>query len=119
MTDTAPPETTSGDADQVRVPDPASAPDPVRARAVRRLKKKRDLATHVLVYVLVNVVLVIIWAITSNGGFFWPVFPIAFWGIGVVMNAWDVFHSGDFSDAEIDREVARMQGQKPAKMSKS
>lgn len=112
MSDTAPPDTPSSGLDR------ASASDPVRARAVRRLKKKRDLATHVLVYVLVNTVLVIIWAITSNGGFFWPVFPIAFWGIGVVMNAWDVFHSQDFSDAEIDREIARMQRQDYPKPSK-
>ena len=51
--------------------------------------------------------MVVIWSMTS-GGFFWPAFPMAAWGIGVVMNAWDVWQ-GDFSEADIEREVARLQ----------
>lgn len=82
--------------------------DPVRALALRRLKKKRDLAGHVLVYTMVNGFLVIVWALTSSG-FFWPIFPIAGWGIGLVMNVWDVWHGDDFSDAQIAREMARIQ----------
>jgi hypothetical protein len=81
--------------------------DPLEARARRRLKQKRDFAGHLLVYIMVNGFLVIIWAITS-GGFFWPVFPIVGWGIGVVMNAWDVWRNDDFTDAEIHREMARL-----------
>jgi hypothetical protein len=82
--------------------------DPVRAQALRRLKKKRDLAAHVLVFTLVNGFFVIIWAFTSSG-FFWPVFPIAGWGIGLIMNAWDVWRGDDFSDAEVAREIARLE----------
>jgi hypothetical protein len=29
--------------------------------------------------------------VTSGHGFFWPMFPIAFWSIGMIMNAWDVY----------------------------
>ena len=80
----------------------------LRERALKRLKKRRDFKGHVLVYLLVNTFLVIVWAMTS-AAFFWPIFPIVGWGIGVVMNAWDVWRGDDFSDEEIERELARMQ----------
>jgi hypothetical protein len=57
-------------------------------KAVRRLRKRRDFRGHVLVYLLVNTFLVVIWVVNGGHGFFWPVFPIAGWGIGVIMNAW-------------------------------
>ena len=76
----------------------------LRERAIRRLKKKRDLQGHVIVYVLVNTFIVIIWAMT-NSGFFWPIFPIVGWGIGVVMNAWDVYRSDEPEEDEIRREM--------------
>ena len=39
-----------------------------------------------------------IWALASRDTFFWPIFPLVFWGIGVVMNAWDAYLAGDFSE---------------------
>lgn len=82
--------------------------DPVRDRAIKRLKKRHDFMTHLLVYVLVNSFIVVIWAITNSGGFFWPVFPIVAWGIGLVMNAWDVWHPAEFGEDQIRQEVGRM-----------
>lgn len=86
-----------------------SAPDTTRERAVKRLKKRRDFVGHVIVFVLVNSALVIVWALTSSG-FFWPMFPMIFWGIGVVMNAWDLWRGDDFSEDQIDREMQRIAG---------
>ena len=76
-----------------------------RDRAVEQLKKRRDFRGHLLVYVLVNAFLVVIWAITGEHGFFWPVFVIGAWGIGVVMNAWDVYWRRDITEADIQREL--------------
>jgi uncharacterized membrane protein len=81
--------------------------DDLRARAVTRLKKKRDFKAHVLAYVLVNTMLVVIWALTDDGGFFWPIFPLMGWGIGVVFNAWDAY-GRDANEEEIAREMARI-----------
>src|SRR6266542_1215220 len=53
----------------------------LRQRAIANLKKKREFATHLLAYVLVNAFLVAIWAVTSDGTLFWPIFPILGWGI--------------------------------------
>jgi len=80
----------------------------LRDRAVKRLKKRRDFAGHLLIYTLVNTFLVVIWAVTSSG-FFWPIFPMVGWGIGVVMNAWDVWRGEEFTDDQIAREMQRLQ----------
>lgn len=82
--------------------------DALRDRAVKRLKKRRDFYTHLLVYLLVNGFLVGIWAVAGHG-FFWPIFPLAVWGIGVVMNAWDTFRDDTFSDERIQHEIERIE----------
>jgi hypothetical protein len=78
-----------------------------RDRAVAQLKKRRDFRSHLLVYVLVNAFLVAIWAVTSDHGFFWPMFVIGAWGIGLVMNAWDVYWRRDITEADIEHEIRR------------
>ncbi|HEX6516363.1 MAG TPA: 2TM domain-containing protein [Nocardioidaceae bacterium] len=80
----------------------------LRERALKRLKKRRDFKAHLLVYLLVNAFLVVIWYVTTPGGFFWPVFPLVGWGIGVVMNAWDVYYAQDFDEEDIQREIEHM-----------
>jgi hypothetical protein len=84
----------------------------LRDRAVKRLKKKRDLQAHVLVYVLVNTFLVVIWIVTG-ADFFWPVFPIVGWGIGVVMNVWDVYRA-EPDEEQIRKEIERMRSSEAA-----
>jgi hypothetical protein len=78
-----------------------------RDRAVTQLKKRRDFKGHLLVYVLVNTFIVVIWAVTGAHGFFWPVFPIVGWGIGVVMNAWDVYWRPRITEKDIQHEIER------------
>jgi hypothetical protein len=86
---------------------PIQTDDALRDAAVTRLRKKRDFATHVLIYLLVNGFLVVIWAVTG-GDFFWPIFPIAGWGIGLAANAWDVYGRRPISESEIQQEMERL-----------
>jgi len=88
-------------------PRPQVTEDALRERAIKRLKKKRDFHAHLLVYVMANAFFVTIWALT-NSGFFWPMFIIVGWGIGLVMNAWDVYHGEDFTEHAIEREIRRI-----------
>ena len=86
---------------------PPAGPDEAELRglALKRLKAKRDFAGHLIAYLTVNAMLVGIWYVTG-AGFFWPVFPLMGWGIGVVFSAWDVFSSPPGPDrvaAEMDR----------------
>jgi len=79
----------------------------LREQAVVRLKKKGDFKIHLLAYALVNGSLVGIWAMAGNR-FFWPIFPILFWGIGLVFNAWDVYRRQGPSEQEIRREMEHL-----------
>ena len=79
----------------------------LRDQALERLKKKRDFRGHVFIYVAVNAMLVVIWAVTGSG-FFWPIFPILGWGVGVAANAWDVYGRKPISEDEIRREAERL-----------
>jgi hypothetical protein len=81
----------------------------LRDQAIRRLKKRRDFGVHLLVYCLVNGFTVIIWAMTDLQGFFWPIFPIAGWGIGLVLNAWDAYRREGFTEEEIRKEEKHLQ----------
>ncbi len=89
-----------------QTPDPGRSDEDLRARALERLKAKREFSAHVLAYVLVNAFLIVIWAVTDSG-FFWPIFPILGWGIGLAFHAWDVFRSGPSED-QIRREIDRL-----------
>jgi hypothetical protein len=76
-----------------------------RELAIKQLKKRRDFYGHVLVYCLVNSFLVVIWAIISVHSVFWPIFPMLIWGVGLILNAWDVYRSDTFSEERIQREI--------------
>jgi hypothetical protein len=99
------------DREETEMSEPITDDDRLRARAVQRLKKKADFRAHVLIYVLVNAFLVVIWAVTG-AGFFWPIFPILAWGIGVAGNAWDVYRRDELSEDRVQREMDRLRDQK-------
>jgi hypothetical protein len=67
-----------------------SADEQLRQRAVKRLRARAGFWTHLLIYLTFNTFIIVIWAVTG-GGFFWPVFLIVLWGIGLIANAWEAF----------------------------
>ncbi|GAA0922557.1 2TM domain-containing protein [Pseudonocardia zijingensis] len=81
--------------------------DELRTRAVQRLRARRDFPGHVAIYLAVNLFLIGIWWFTG-AGFFWPVFPIFAWGIGVAGHAWDVYGRGEPTEEQIRREMDRL-----------
>jgi uncharacterized ion transporter superfamily protein YfcC len=78
-----------------------------RELAIKRIKEKADFKTHLIVYVLVNAMLVTIWAMTSHG-FFWPAFVMGFWGIGLVMNGYAAYHGNRITEEKIEREMRNL-----------
>jgi fatty acid desaturase len=90
----------------------ATTPDALRDQAVRRLKKRQDLKTHAVVYLLVNLVVWGIWIVVALGSgswWPWPIFVTLFWGIGLIMNAWDVYVRKPITEQEVQREIERME----------
>ena len=61
-----------------------SAARPAHSR--RRSALESSVRLHATVYIVVNLFLVGIWA-ASGGGYFWPVWPILGWGIGLGCHA--------------------------------
>ena len=80
-----------------------------REQAIKRLEEKRDFVRHLVAYLSVNCFLVIVWA-ASGGGYFWPIWVIAGWGIGIIMHAWNAFASRPITEEEIRREMKQHGG---------
>lgn len=84
--------------------------DDLRDRAVASLKRKQAFKQAAAAYVLVNLLLVAIWAI-GDDGFFWPIWVMAFGGIGLAFQGWDAYGgSHEIDDADVAGEMERMRG---------
>ena len=80
----------------------------LRDAALTSIKRKREFAQHLLAFVVVNAVLVGIWAISGRGSF-WPIWIIGFWGIGLIFHAWDVYGRRRMvTEDQISREMDRL-----------
>jgi len=81
----------------------------LREKALAQIKRKREFGAHLLTFVLVNALLIVIWAVTG-AGFFWPIFPLLGWGIGLAFHAFKTFRvdRGGPSEAQISREMDRL-----------
>jgi hypothetical protein len=80
--------------------------DPERQQARERVQQRRDFVSHLVAYVIVNAFLVLVWAVTG-AGYFWPIWVIGGWGVGVVLHAWEVFFRRPITDADVDAELRR------------
>lgn len=84
-----------------------------RELAIQRLKSKHDFRVHLVIYVVVNLALVVLWYLTGGGiageaGFFWPVFPLVGWGIGVAIHAYVTYFPPSLTEDDIQRELTRL-----------
>lgn len=75
-------------------------PAPMRDRRPQSWSEAhRAFVGHAQVYVLVNALLVAIWAVTSFGQYFWPMWPILGWGLGLGLHAAGTY-SGSYPDSD-------------------
>lgn len=83
----------------------------LRGEAEKSLKRKRDFRNFAFIYIVVNLILIGVWAF-SGGGYFWPIWTIFGMGIALVFSAWDAYGSGKRSptDADIEKEMRRIKG---------
>jgi len=87
--------------------------DLLRERARQRAEDKAGFFVHLGIYLAVNAFFWVIWWFTGPGGFPWPVFIMAAWGIGVVAHGIGAFAGGSFVDRMAEKEYQRMKGEKP------
>jgi hypothetical protein len=86
----------------------------LRAMAIQSLRRKEAFKTHVVVYVLVNLLLFGSWlatAISTGTWYPWWVFPLLGWGIGVGVQGWNVYRSDAYNESRVRAEMRRLAGE--------
>lgn len=68
-----------------------------------QLQRWRDFQAQVTAYVIINALFVIIWAV--SGGFFWPVFPLIGWAVGLSFQHFHVVLRGQIADSDVRRKL--------------
>jgi len=82
----------------------------VYEEAKKRVKVKKDFYKHLVVYAVVNIMLVLIWAFAAGRGHPWFLWVLGFWGIFIVFNFFDAFvwvRKGDKGAVEKEAEKIR------------
>jgi hypothetical protein len=82
----------------------------VRRRVAKRMKARQEFIGNLTSYLTVNAILLAIWFFTG-AGFFWPFFPIFFWGLGLARHASDYYSKygpgANKIEAQFEEEVRR------------
>lgn len=89
---------------------PLTEEQAIRRQIKKRMEARAELVQHVGWYFGVNLMLVFIWWITGSS-FFWPMFPIFFWGLGVAGQGFEYYNKfgggAQRREALIEEEVQR------------
>jgi hypothetical protein len=81
----------------------------LRRMAERRADMKLGFRAHAIAYVLVNAGLVAINLIQTPNGYFWAVWPIIGWGLGLAAHYIAVFHfASDMRERAVEAELRRL-----------
>jgi hypothetical protein len=83
-----------------------------RVLAILRHTERRDFALHAVVFVAVNAFILVLWGVSDEHGFFWPVWSLLGWGIGLAVHATRVFFT-DPTEADIEAEMSRLKPEQP------
>ncbi len=78
-----------------------------RQEALARLKRRREFQNHLVAYIVINAAVWVIWA-TTGAGYPWPAWLTGLWGIGLVLNGWDVYLRRPITNADVEREISRL-----------
>lgn len=91
-------------------PAPSTAEeDDLRASALRRIKRKRDFAGHVVVFLVVNAGLWVIWAVNgAKTDDLWPAWVTGIWLVILVIDAYKVYGERPISDRQVEEEMRRL-----------
>jgi hypothetical protein len=78
--------------------------------ARKRVEEKKGFYSHLATYIVVNIVLILIWAFTSRD-YPWFVWPLGGWGIGLIFHFLGVFvfhKETAWQRKEIEKEAERL-----------
>jgi hypothetical protein len=79
----------------------------LREVARARIKRRRDFFWHLVTYLIINGLLIFVWAIGPREAF-WPMWLLIFWGIGLAFHAWYALSRQETTEADVQAELRRM-----------
>lgn len=89
--------------------------DDLRTTALKRLQAKQNFYRHVTVYVVVNIIVWVLWAMNrptmaDEGSLPWPAWVTFGWGIGILFQAASLFGPANRapSEAAVEAEMDRL-----------
>ncbi len=91
---------------------PITNENDLRAKAIKRIKRRRDFQGHVIFFLIVNTGLWLIWATINRADtdHLWPAWVTGIWLVILVIDAFKVYGERPISDQQISKEMRRMQG---------
>lgn len=78
-----------------------------REQEARQIRRRRVFLLHLSIYLMTNVFLVIVWALTG-AGYPWWLFPLFGWGIGLVAHGATAYLLSDPEEIVLRREQKRL-----------
>jgi hypothetical protein len=78
-------------------------------QAALQMQRWRDFGSQVLVYGIGSFVFIVIWA-AQGRGFFWPIYPLLVWGLGLSVQHFTMVIRGQITDEEVRRKLSRNGG---------
>ena len=88
----------------------------IYAQARKRVEEKKGFFVHLTVYVLVNTMMILVWAFIARSSHPWFVWTLGGWGIGLVityLNAFALTCRSCGENREIAKEINRIKGEQP------
>ncbi|MFC2123007.1 2TM domain-containing protein [Bacteroidota bacterium] len=80
-------------------------------QARKRVEEKKGFFTHLAAYIIVNTMLVLIWAFPAGGGYPWFIWCLGGWGIGLLFHFLGVFvfsKRTGWEKREIEKEAEKL-----------
>lgn len=72
----------------------------------RRLEKQRKFRGDLVAYVVINALLIVVWAVTGFG-YFWPGWVLGGWGAMLVLDGWNTFYRRPVTESDVEEEMRR------------
>lgn len=86
----------------------------LRKIARESAQAKVEFYTHLVIYIAVNMLIFVIWYITTGPGSFpWFVFPLFGWGIGIVANYIEAFRGKAYTERLAEKEYQKLKERHP------
>ena len=86
--------------------------------AKERVENRIGFLIHLAAYVISSIVFVVVW-LTASGGpgeYFWPIWPMVAWGIGVLFHGISVYSDGGFMGRYREKKVRQFMEEEKERM---